>query len=185
MRTNSLFSKLLIAAGFVFIAFPALFVAAAWVAGIFVPIAEVDVPIPLKDVRVHHQLRQGRWEAIVENGSGSARIKLWEEWGPADYATFYTTPDGNLVIIGGASTTIIDLNAKTSPQVMASQYWPAPASSDQWHFIGTVERTGASEMIFRPSPETPECIPLFGEGWVPYRPQYHSQGSCPRQEDAT
>lgn len=182
MRTNSLFSKLLIAAGFMFIAFPALFAAAAWFAG---PIVGVDVPIPWKDVRVHHQLRQGSWEAVVENGSGSARIQLWEEWGPADYATFYTTPDGNLVIIGGASTTIIELDARPSPQVMDPKNWPAPASSDQWHFIGTVERTGAWEMIFTPPSETPECIPLFGEGWVPYRSQYHSKHFCPWQEDAT
>lgn len=185
MKTKSLFSKLLIAAGLVFIAFPALFAATAWFAGIFIPIVGVDVPIPWKDVRVHHQLRQGSWEAIVDNGSGSARIQLWKEWGPADYATFYTTPDGSLVIIGGASTTIVEVDARTSPRVMDPQNWPAPASSDQWHFIGTVERTGDWEMIFRPPSETPECIPLFGEGWVPYRSQYHSQSACPRQEDAT
>ncbi len=130
--------------------------------------ATVPWPNPATTVRV--QTWSGfsslQWRLAVSNAHGSLVQDLWEDWGPADQANIYRTPGGSVVVIGaGMIASMVDLPDGQRPRAGTRSELD---DGEAWTYVGAVvQRQG--HLVFRAPAETPECIPTYGEGWIPVR----------------
>jgi hypothetical protein len=150
------------------------------------PTDSVTVPLPglHSKARVEvwgNTFSEGRFEIVVTSPEGSARSVLWEDWGPAQRASLYLTPDNWLVVLGGGSINeMIEIPASAPPKIVPHERRPRDAG-DQWAYLGAVDRGYVGGVVrlkfFSPS-EQPECVPMYGEGRSPYRVQHQESRPC-------
>lgn len=141
------------------------------------PNAEVAVPWPDQAVKVRIQiwgfLAPQYWVA-VESPEGRISRQLWTNWGPADQANLYLTPEGSLAVIGGgALAAMIEAPAHAPPREVR----PFETSdAEDWRYLGRAAWVDGA-LRFRAASEHRECIPLYGAGDVPVRRKYQARGS--------
>lgn len=129
--------------------------------------ATVPWPNPATTIRVQTWgFSSLKWRLAVSNAHGSLVDELWEDWGPADQANIYRTPGGSVVVIGaGMIASMVDLPDGQRPRAGTRSELD---DGEAWTYVGAVvQRNG--HLVFRAPAETPECIPTYGEGWIPVR----------------
>ncbi|WAC49650.1 hypothetical protein OVA03_07045 [Asticcacaulis sp. SL142] len=145
------------------------------------PSSEAIVPIPEMETVVKMQFLpewdEGAYQLIIHNKSGQFKTKLWSNWGPATRASFYLTPDNNLVVIGsGGNVYAFAIGHHYSPTKLDINKDLNSADGMDWRFIGTTDGRGSIQ--FTPASEGKECIDLLGAGTLPYSKPFHSQHWC-------
>ena len=153
---------------------------------LFQPADAVDIVLPFDGTAARIEVwgntwSEGRFEVVVQTPSGTVRDVLWEDWGPAQRASLYLTPEDWLVVLGGGGVArMIDLSAGGAPRVVPSRE-QLRQKSELWTYLGVVDRViekrEARLRFFDPSTQ-PECIPLYGAGSSPYRIAFQDTGFC-------
>lgn len=150
------------------------------------PFASVDVPIRLPGVTVRFEVWSDfggeRYWLVTSTPSGSAKRKLWSNWGPASRANFYWTSDDWLVVLGGGGDAeMVDLKNASAPHERRRSPG-TQTDSGTWIYLGAVDflSNGAASgyRFFTPS-QRRECFAMLGAGFSPYRHQHQAQGPCP------
>lgn len=146
------------------------------------PGQEVAVYLPARSAVAYVQvwansMMEGRYEVLVATQHGRLRRILWEDWGPAQRASLYLTPEGWLAILGGGGdATIIAIPENARPfEVPRTEL--QNVRSETWHYVGAVDRANRRLRFFSPDDQS-ECFPMFGEGNSPYRKAHQVEGSC-------
>ena len=110
----------------------------------------------------------GRFVAAVQNRYGTESHDLWEDWGPAQRASIYLADDGRVIVLGGGGRDArFKLPSHAAPNWIPYSERPSETGAD-WHYIGAVDREQGDLVFYGPTTQ-PECIPLYGAGFSPYR----------------
>ncbi len=146
------------------------------------PADEVTVALPLDGMMARVQVwgntsSEGRFEILVETPKGTERRVLWEDWGPAQRASLYLTPNNWLVVMGGGGDTeMIALSSGSAPRWVPYNQRPRQGGED-WTYLGAVDRS-VDHLVYYSPVHQRECIPLYGAGSSPYRKAHQDEHYC-------
>lgn len=133
---------------------------------------EVTVPLPNDGrLQVSYRVRAStpEFEVIARNPYGSARQKLWEDWGPAKGGNVYVTPDSRVVIIGGGGAVyLFEVRAGKAPRIIKDDF-PSKKDGREWEYLGAFMLRDGGQLTFSSPSIMSERISLFGGDKIAYR----------------
>lgn len=133
---------------------------------------EVSVPLPNDGqllVSYRARVSTSRFEASVINPHGSAHLKLWEDWGPANRGNVYVTPDKRVVVIGsGGFVYMFEMHKGKSPRAI-KEHLPPQEDGREWEYLGAFILSDSGKLEFFSPSAANEHIALLGGGSIAYR----------------
>lgn len=133
----------------------------------------VSIPTGILETKISWQtatdfLDDGRYVITIRNTNGIRSFNMWQDWGPAQRAVFYRTPNDSLFVYGMAGGYMFSVAKGMPHRLVVTRNAMLRFDTHRWQYIGAIDRIeNSAKLRFYDPDQQPECAVKSDDTMLP------------------